>query len=155
MRKPRFSGLSRCWIYYLINSYSGNGYAGWSSERLVSWFCGADATGVDGSAAVPRTGLRPVLLLDAAAPSTPVASSASIVVRNDYGPPKPESPQATRLLRPAVSLKRGWLRILLPWAAHGEARAPWGASPPSPGTPARWRGGWPCGRCGSSSPSGG
>jgi hypothetical protein len=36
----------------------------------------ADATGVDGSAHVPRTGLRPVLRLDFAAPSTPMSSAA-------------------------------------------------------------------------------
>ena len=40
-------------------------------------FVGADDTGVDGSAAVPRIGLRPILLLDAAAPSTPVSSAGS------------------------------------------------------------------------------
>ena len=40
---------------------------------------GADATGVEGSAAVPRTGLRPILRLDAAAPSAPVASAAIVV----------------------------------------------------------------------------
>ena len=48
-------------------------------ERQKTWNrrCGADATGVNGCAAVPRIVLRPILLLDAAAPSTPVASSAS------------------------------------------------------------------------------
>ena len=45
----------------------------------------ADATGVNGSAAVPRIGLRPILLLDAAAPFTPVATASSIVERNDNG----------------------------------------------------------------------
>ena len=39
---------------------------------------GADI-GVDGSAAVPRTGLRPILLLDAAAPFAPVASATIVV----------------------------------------------------------------------------
>ena len=62
-------------------------------NQIISWawaadqFVGADATGVDGSAAVPRTGLRPVLILDAAALSTPVASSASHV-----GAQRPRSP---------------------------------------------------------------
>ena len=40
---------------------------------------GVDDTGVDGSVAVLRTGLRPILLLDAAAPSTPASSAASDV----------------------------------------------------------------------------
>jgi len=40
---------------------------------------GADDTGVEGSAHVPRTGLRPILLLDFAAPSTPASSSGSRV----------------------------------------------------------------------------
>jgi hypothetical protein len=36
----------------------------------------ADDTGADGSAHVPRTGLRPILLLYFATPSTPLSPSA-------------------------------------------------------------------------------
>jgi hypothetical protein len=39
-------------------------------------FMVADDIGVDGSAHFPRSGLRPILLLDFAAPSTPMSSSA-------------------------------------------------------------------------------
>jgi len=49
------------------------------SKGIEIDFVEADATGVEGSAAVPRTGLRPILLLDAAAPSAPVASAAITV----------------------------------------------------------------------------
>ena len=42
-------------------------------------FVVADDAGVDGFAHVPRTGLRPILLLYFAAPSTPVPSSVGNV----------------------------------------------------------------------------
>ena len=41
----------------------------------AGWFAWADDTAADGSAHVPRSGLRPLLLLDFAAPSAAVSSA--------------------------------------------------------------------------------
>ena len=64
---------------HAVRSMDREAMSGW--HRLV----GAVATGVNGSAHVPRTGLCPVLLLYFAAPSTPVATAASLVGRRGAG----------------------------------------------------------------------